>query len=191
MRFNRDFPKIELAVNIGSLGDIIEQVVSDVTHIGIVHNPPMSPAIRSYFGVDVKLKLHVSRDHELAQVKGPVSVARALSYPLAKMPNILGLGRTTELLASAERIPLNVILSSNPVRSTAHFIRNGTAVTILGARFALADDVEGELVVVDVEHPLLSDSHAAVIARSDRTLTRAMTTLPDYIGHHSAIFRCM
>lgn len=189
MRFNRDFPKIELGVDVLSVGDIVDRLTSDITHIGIVYNPPKSPALLSFLGVEVPIKLFVSHDHELAQMDGPITVAQALRYPIAKMPNIFGLGRTTELLADATRIPLNVVFTSNSARSIAHFIRNGTAVAFLGPRYVAAEFGKNELKAIDIDHPLLTDNHASVIARADRTLTHAMSTLLDYIKTHSTMFR--
>jgi DNA-binding transcriptional LysR family regulator len=186
--FNRDFPKIELSVNVLSVGDIVDQVASDIAHLGIVYNPPKVSYIRSFLHVDVPIKLFVSNDHELAKTTEPITLARALSYPIAKMPNNFGLGRTTELLADSKRIPLNVVFSSNSSRAIAHFICNGTAVAFLGPRYVAAEFSSGELKALEIDHPLLTENQANVIARSGRTPTKAMTTMIDYIRRHSKIF---
>ncbi|MBY5494224.1 LysR family transcriptional regulator [Rhizobium leguminosarum] len=187
-RFNKDFPKIELSVNVHSVGDIVDQVASDVAHLGIVYNPPKVSYIRSFLHVDVPIKLFVSRDHELAKTSEPITLARALSYPIAKMPSIFGLGRTTELLADSERIPLNVVFTSNSSRSVAHFICNGTAVAFLGPRYVAAEFGNGELQAIEIAHPLLTDNQANVIARTARAPTKAMTIMIEYIKKYSKIF---
>ncbi|MDK4717902.1 LysR family transcriptional regulator [Rhizobium sp. CNPSo 3968] len=186
--FNRDFPGIALSVNTHSVGDIVDHVASDIAHLGIVYNPPKVSSIRSFLHVDVPIKLFVSHDHELASATEPITLAHALSYPIAKMPNDFGLGRTTELLADSKRIPLNVVFSSNSSRAIAHFICNGTAVAFLGPRYVTAEFGSGQLKPIEIAHPLLTENQANVIARSGRTPTKAMTTMIEYIKRHSKIF---
>ena len=188
MRFNRDFPKIELAVNVLSVGEIVEQVASDIVHIGIIFNPPNTPHIKPFLHANVPIRLFASTEHPLAKSKGPVTVAEALRYPIATMPHIFGLGRLTELLAESERTSANVVFTSNSARSIAHFIRNGTAVSFLGSRHVVAEFGDTALAAIEVKHPLLEGNYANVVARAERTPTKAMSTLIDYIARYSEIF---
>ncbi|NJM81181.1 MAG: LysR family transcriptional regulator [Tabrizicola sp.] len=188
VRFNLDYPNIGVTLNVRSIGEIVQEIETDSTHLGVVCYAPATPSIDVLESANVPMSLLVGTDHPLTRHVGPITLREALQFPLAMMPLSFGLGRMIEFLADAEKVPPNVIFSSNSIRAIIRFVRNGSAVTIIAASNAEKAQARGGVLALPIEHAILNANDAQILAKAGRTPTRAMTAMLDYIRSHSETF---
>jgi DNA-binding transcriptional LysR family regulator len=171
--FSIRYPGIDLTVDVLPVNTILTEVASSLAHIGLAYNPPPHPQIEYRATATHPVVLLVRPDHPLAIRGGPVAVAEILGYPLALMPPAFGLGQVVELLAYAENIQFRPTLVSNSLSVLRHFAKRGNGVTLIVGFAASRELAAGELVILEVNHPLFESAQARLLVKSGRPLTAA------------------
>lgn len=182
-------PKLSVEVDALPVKALMEAIADDSAHIGIAYNPQSDPRLHFVASSAAPTKLLVRRGHPLTRAAGPLNVRQVLDFPLALMPQDYGVGRLVELLEYAEHITLRPSLRCNSVVGLKRFVRSTNGVTFIGAGLAAAPEIaSGELVALDLAHPLCNTAQVRLIVRQGRPLPLASSRLLANIRKSFSIF---
>jgi DNA-binding transcriptional LysR family regulator len=183
-------PKLSVSLDALPVRDVVDALVEDTAHIGVAYNPPSDARLQIVASAAAPTKLLVRAGHPLTKVAGPLRLRQILPYPLGLMPAGYGVGRLVELLEYAEHVKLHPSLCSNSVAGLKRFVRSTDGVTFIGAGLAAAPEVEaGELVVLDLAHPLCRTAKVCLIARQGRPQSAAAGHLLAEIRRRFSVFK--
>ncbi|MET0540523.1 MAG: LysR substrate-binding domain-containing protein [Variovorax sp.] len=182
-------PKLDVAVDALPVSALVGEVVDDTAHMGIAYHPPSDPQLQIVASAAAPAKLLVRAGHPLARLGAPLQLRQILAYPLALMPPGYGVGRLVELLEYAEHLKLHPAFRSNSVMGLKRFVRSTDGVTFVGAGLAAAPEIEaGELVALDIAHPLCKSAQVRLIVRQGRPLSVAAGHLLAQIRTRFSVF---
>lgn len=182
------YPKLEVAIEMLSMDELLAAVAEGRSHIGLAYNPPPHARITWRASSLQPVVLLVRPDHPLAVRGGPASVSDMLGYPLALMPATFGIGQATEMLAFTENIQIRPALTTNSLTALKRVAATGNFVTLIGEFAARREIDAGELAVVPIAHPLFSGTQARVLVKSGRPLAAAPSELLEWILRRMKIF---
>jgi DNA-binding transcriptional LysR family regulator len=183
-------PKLSVALDALPVNDVIEALAEDAAHIAVAYHPPSDPRLRIIASAAAPAKLLVRTGHPLTQVPGPLRLKHIQPYPLALMPPAYGVGRLVELLEYTERVALHRSFTSNSVAALKRFVRATDGVTLVGAGLAVAQEVEaGQLVTLDLAHPLCRQARVSLMIRQGRPLSVAAGHLLASISGMFSVFK--
>ena len=182
------YPKLEVAIDMMSMDQLIADVAEGRAHIGLAYNPPPHPHITWRASSPQPVVLLVHPAHPLAVRGGPASVKDLLDHPLALMPSSFGIAQATEMLMLSENIQIRPALSTNSLTALKRVAATGHFMTLIG-QFAACREIDaGELVVVPIDHPLFQGTHARVLVRSGRPLVAAASEMLAWITRQMTMF---
>ena len=183
-------PRLTVSLDALPVSDVVDALAEDAAHIGIAYNPPSDARLQVVASAPAPAKLLVRKGHPLTRVTGPLRLHHLQGHPLALMPAGYGVGRLVELLEYAEHVKLQPSFTSNSVAALKRFIRATDGVTIIGAGLAAAPEVDaGQLVTLDLAHPLCRSAKVSLLARQGRPLSAAAGWLLGEIRGKFSVFR--
>ncbi len=187
--FCHQYPHIHLHIDeIFESSRIVNQVLDDISHIGIVHFFPKSPDITYYKKVPLPLKLLVSKNHPLAS-QCKVTLSEAVRYPMSlpAAPDIFL--PTMQSIAIAENVVLPPpAFTSNSTAGRKRFARAGAGVIFMSTFSARAEIKAGELVALEVDHPVFTSTELALIVRRGKPFPPATNQLLRLLSSKLSIF---
>ncbi|KVE37556.1 LysR family transcriptional regulator [Burkholderia sp. BDU5] len=187
--FCRDYPNVRVLLNQRATREIIEDILTDTAHIGLVYNPPPTDGISVYRSVRDGLIAAIHPDHPLAKHTGPIPFARAVAYPFATMPSLYGLGGLMESVAHTEAVKFKPIVVANTLDVLRRFALQGLGVAFVST-FTIQREVEaGTLVGVPIDHPALGKQSTSIIVKAGRALAAAADELLKRIESNMSAFR--
>lgn len=182
------YPKIEIAMTISPVDDLLTEVAESRAHIGLAYNPPPHPRIEYRASALQPIVLLVRSDHPLAMRGGSASIGDLLSYPLAIMPPTFGIGYAAAMVELAENITIRPTLVTNSLTALKQLVAYENFMTLIGEFAAYREIASGSLAVVPIDHPLFANVHARLVVKSGRPLPAAATELLHYISMHMSMF---
>ncbi|WP_144162141.1 LysR family transcriptional regulator [Paraburkholderia sp. BCC1885] len=175
--FCLQYPRLDISVETLPVDDVVGEVVEGRAHIGLAYNPPSHPHIEYRATSSQPVMLLVRAGHPLAARGGPLAVGDMLPYPLALMPPAFGLGQAVQMLAFAENIQIRPTVLTNSLAVLKRFVRKGDGATLIGRFAAMNEIASGELVALEIDHPLFMSAKARVLVRAGRPLAAAADEL--------------
>jgi len=189
-RFCAAHPALSVSVDALPVSDLVAALADDEAHIGLAFNPPSDPRLDIVASAAAPAKVLVRKGHPLAQLAGPLRVRHLLQYPLGLMPQGYGVGRLVELLEYAEHVELRPSFTSNSVAALKRFVKATDGVTLVGAGLAAEPEIKaGQLVALDLAHPLCRSAKVQLLARQGRPLSTACQHLLGEIRGRFSVFR--
>lgn len=186
--FCRKYPRLSVVVEQVSASEVVTRLLEDAAHIGLAFNPPIDPGVRCRLRTTQPVSLLCATDHPLAQQAGPVTIADAMRYPIGLMPATFGLRQLIQMVEFSEKIRITPTLTTNSIAVLKRFVRAGTGLTFVPA-FAARREIEaGELVALDLGHPILAAAETRVMVRLGRQLPIAGNMLLTQILSRLSIF---
>jgi DNA-binding transcriptional LysR family regulator len=183
-------PGLSLVLDALPVNQLVDEVLEDAAHIGLAYNPPSDARLHIVASAAAPAKLLVRARHPLTRIAGPLRLQQVLPYPLGLMPPGYGVGRLVELLEYAEHVKLRASLTSNSVAALKRFVRSTDGVMIVGAGLAVAPEIKaGQLVTLDLAHPLCKTAKVFLIARQGRPLSAAAGHLLADIRARFSVFK--
>lgn len=171
-------PKLAVALDALPVNALMDAVADDSAHFGIAYNPQSDPRLQFVASAPAPAKLLVRRGHPLTRVAGPLHVRQIVGFPLGLMPPGYGVGRLVELLEYAEHVTLSPSLRCNSVVGLKRFVKSTNGVTFIGAGLAAEPEIsDGELVALDLAHPLCRSAQVRLVVRQGRPLPLAASRL--------------
>jgi DNA-binding transcriptional LysR family regulator len=173
-KFCAAHPGLSVAVDALPVSALAAALLDDSAHIGIAYNAAPDPQLEVIASAPAPAKLLVRKGHPLTKANGPLRLKQVLEYPLGLMPPGYGVGRLVELLEYAERVQLRPSFTSNSVAALKRFVQATDGVTLIGAGLAAEPEIKaGELVALDVAHPLCRGAKVDLLVRQGRPLSAA------------------
>ena len=182
-------PKLSIELEALPVSELIDAIANDSAHIGIAYNPQSDARLQFVASAAAPARLLVRSGHPLTRIAGPLHVRQIMGFPLGLMPPGYGVGRLVELLEYAEHVTLHASLRCNSVVGLKRFVRSTNGVTFIGAGLAAqAEIAAGELVALELSHPLCATAQVRLVAREGRPLPLAAQRLLENIKDGFSVF---
>jgi DNA-binding transcriptional LysR family regulator len=182
------YPKLQVSVYTLPVNDVVGEVVESRAHIGLAYSPPAHPDVEYRASSPQPVVLLVNPGHPLAVRGGPVSIAEMLACPLAVMPPDFGLGQIVQMLAYTDNIEIRPTLTTNSLTVLKRFAMKGRGATLIGQFGAVNEIAAGQLVALQVDHPLFMSAKARILVRAGRPLGAAGEELLRWMLERMTIF---
>jgi DNA-binding transcriptional LysR family regulator len=186
--FCGEYPGLKVSMDVLPNNDVLTEVAESRAHIGLAYNPLAHADIEYKASSHQPVKLLVSAGHPLAQFKHPISVRQLLSYPLAVMPPEFGLGHVFELLVHSENVEVKPTLVTNSLAALRRFVLCGKGATLTAIFSALNEVESGDLVALEIDHPLCQNVSARLLVKQGRPLSIAAEEVLKRIKARMQIF---
>lgn len=188
--FCHQYPKLDVTVNIGSINEVVNKVLEDVIHIGIVFNPPPHAEIRIHARAAQPVRLMVSSRHPLAKLGlSKITLAQASEYSIGLMGEAFGLRQVVKLAEFSERIKLTPALTTNSVAILKQFVLGGHGATFMSDFPLLREISEGKVVAIKIDNELFESTEGQIIVRRARPVSMAVAELLKQITTKLSVFR--
>ncbi|MBT2333041.1 LysR family transcriptional regulator [Variovorax paradoxus] len=181
-------PKLSIELEALPVSALIDAIADDTAHIGIAYNPQSDPRLLFVSSAAAPARLLVRSGHPLTRIAGPLHVRQIMGFPIGLMPSGYGVGRLIELLEYAEHVTLHASLRCNSVVGLKRFVKSTNGVTFIGALAAEPEIAAGELVALELTHPLCTTAQVRLIVRQGRLLPLAAQRLLANIKDGFSVF---
>ncbi len=175
-RFMRAHPKITIGLDIGSTDEIVQSIIEERAHIGVLFKPPQDERLRSHHSHLQPIQTLVLRSHPLAQLKRPLRLVDLLPYPGATMHRSFGVRQHIEAAEISEGIRLNIALTTASFDAAGHFVTAGLGYALV-SRLAMSVTDAARVAALPMKNALLHRGRSHVISRQGRTLPPAAMEL--------------
>ncbi|OAJ55291.1 LysR family transcriptional regulator [Paraburkholderia ginsengiterrae] len=186
--FCAQYPKLDIGLEALPVDELLNAVAESRAHIGLAFNPPPHPRVEIRASCPQPVVLLVRPEHPLAVRGGLATIEDMLAWPLALMPSTFGVGQAAKLLEFAENIKIRATLTTNSLTALKRMVAAENFATLVGEFAAYREIAAGELVVVPIDHPLLSGTKARVLVKSGRPLVAAAHELLNWILRDMTMF---
>lgn len=181
---------VRLEVDTGSTKQIIESVVNDEAHIGLMYHEQVHPHLRFWCSTRQPLVLLMAPCHALADDSSPLTIEQLAGYPMALWHPGHGVRALVDAAFGEAGLRPVVGIQTGSLEVLKHSARAGLSVTLL-PRFAAARELEeGTLVARDVVGRRFSEANAHMVTRIGRRMPRAALQLLRHLQHWMSAFRC-
>ncbi|BBO59428.1 LysR family transcriptional regulator [Mycoavidus sp. B2-EB] len=186
--FRAQYPDIHLHIEENfETNKIINQILEDISHIGILCVYQDSPHINYFARVPLPLYMLVNKKHPLAN-KHKVTFAEAIRYPLS-LPATGALRQMVQSVAKTEKIELQPpVFISNSTTARKRFACTDAGAVFMSAFSAFEEIKSGELVALEIDHPSFQAASLALIVRRGKPLLPPLHQLLRLISAHLPIF---
>jgi len=171
--FCSEYPGLNVIMDVRPNNEVVNEVVASKAHMGFAYNPPDNPDIEFEASFHQPVMLLVSAHHPLANLRSPVTVQEIFRHPMAIMPPAFGLGQAALLIAFSEGLTLKPTLVSNSLAALRRFVVNGKGVTFIGSFSAFREIDSGDLMALEIDHPLCQNVYARLLVKHGRPLSIA------------------
>lgn len=171
--FTERYRGVRLDVNTGSTSDIIEAVVEDEAHIGLMYHERLHPQLRFWHSSRQPLVALMSPSHPLAAVENELPLATLSEHPMALWRTGHGVRQLVDEGFREAGLGQHVTMQTNSLSVLLHAARSELTLTLLPA-FAAARELEdGALVARAVDCERFRQAHAHIITRVGRRMPKA------------------
>ncbi len=187
-QFHQQCPSINL--NIEEIFDpnkIIDHILEDTLHIGIIHLCSEKPDVQCYASVPLPLCMVVGKEHPFAH-KQKVTFQEAMSYPLSLPAS--GLSREiVQSICHTEKIALPpCVFESDSTAARKKFACYGLGAVFMSVFAAREEIKKGELVALEVDHPIFQSTKLALAVKRGKPLLPATHLLLRLLHQGLSIF---
>lgn len=189
--FMRAHPAITIDLAVASSDDIVQRVIEERAHIGMVFQPRKDDRLRSHHSHPHPIQAIVLGTHPLAQLPGPLKLADLLPYPGAMLHRSFGVRQHIEAAEISEGVRLSAVLTTSSFNAIGQFVAAGLGYA-LNTRVAFPSHLDlRSLVSLPMKNPLLHQGCTHVVSRHGRMLSPAASELlrmivSDFESEHTA-----
>ncbi|PMR74755.1 LysR family transcriptional regulator [Billgrantia endophytica] len=181
---------IQLDIHLAGTSGIIDAVVTDQAHIGLMFHERTHHQLRFWTSSPQPLMAILPPDHPLAAQQQPLTLVQLSAEPMAMWDPSHGVRRMVDQAFQQARIHPRTAMNTNSMAILAQYVRSGMGITLLPA-FAVARDLaEGRLVARAVDDPLFQRSQAHMVTRVGRQQPKASVLLLRHLARWMQAFRC-
>ena len=175
--FMKAHPGITVDLAVGNTDEIVQHIVEERAHIGIVFQPPKDDRLRSHHSHPMPILTLVLDSHPLAQLKRPLTLSDLAPYPGAMLHRGFGVRQHIEAAEISEGVRLQALFTTTSFGAVGHFVVAGLGYA-LSTRMSLPPLADSARVVaLPMKNPLLSQGSVQVVSRHGRLLSQASSTL--------------
>ncbi|MFT4190193.1 MAG: LysR family transcriptional regulator [Comamonas sp.] len=176
--FMAAYPGITVDLAVGSTDEIVQQVVDERVHIGLVFQPPRDERLRSHYRHPMPIQALVLASHPLARLGRPLLLSDLRPYPGAVLHRGFGVRQHVEAAELSEGVRLRPALTTTSFNAIAHFVAAGLGYALNPtASLPVARSKTAEVVALPMHNALLSQGQADIVSRHGRLLPKAAATL--------------
>jgi DNA-binding transcriptional LysR family regulator len=176
--FSQLHPRLKITLDPLPVSEIMNEVANDNAHIGLAYNPQADARVNFVATVPAPAKLLVRADHPLIKTPASQLIQRLNDYPLALMPSGYGVAQLVEALEYSEHVTFRAAFTSSSIVAMKQYVRSTLGIAFIGAGIAVASDLAGgELMLLNLDHPLCSSAKLRLIVRRGRPLPPAPSKL--------------
>lgn len=187
--FTERYAGIQLDIHLAGTTGIIEAIVEDQAHIGLMFHERTHPQLRFWTSSPQPLMAILPPDHHLAAQQAPLTLAQLVDLPMAMWDPSHGVRQMVDQAFQQAHIRPRLAMNTNSMVVLAQYVRSGMGITLLPA-FAVARDLEvGSLVARPVDDPLFQRSQAHMVTRIGRQQPKASVLLLRHLQHWMQAFR--
>lgn len=170
-------PGITVDLQVGSTDEIVQRIVDERAHIGLVFRPPADERLRSHHAHPLPIQALVLDTHPLTRLQRPLLLSDLAPYPGALVHRGYGVRQHIDAAEVSEGVRLQPRLRTSSFNAVAQFVLAGLGYTLY-VRMALPPHYDGTpLVALPMQNPLLSSGEIHVVSRHGRLLSAAASAL--------------
>lgn len=180
--FAQQYSGITLELDVGSTSDIVQSLLHDSSHIGVMYQGDAHPELHYWYSSPQPLVCLMSPDYSLAINREPVSFSTLASHPLILWRQGYGVRHLVDegfRMASTE--PLNRV-ETNSLMVIRRMLIQGLGISLLPACAAADALNEGTLLARPVDSQIFFQAQAHIVTRVGRSLPRAGLQLLRHLG---------
>ncbi len=175
-RFMRTHPRIAIDLRIESSDGIVERVLDERAHIGILFNPPRNEQFHSHYSWPHPIQTLVLRTHPLAQVDTPLRLSDLLPYAGATLHHDFGLRQHIQAAELSEGTKLTFSFTTTSFDALGHFVLAGHGYSLV-SRLPMTPADAAKVISLPMKSSLLHRGRSHIITRQGRTLPPAAAEL--------------
>nr|WP_283101638.1 LysR family transcriptional regulator [Halomonas populi] len=187
--FTERYQGIQLDIHLAGTTGIIEAIVEDQAHIGLMFHERTHPQLRFWSSSPQPLMAILPPDHWLVAQLEPLTLVQLSDEPMAMWDLGHGVRQMVDHAFHLAHLRPRAAMNTNSMAVLAQYVRSGMGITLL-PRFAVARDLEaGSLVARPVDDPLFRRSQAHMVTRIGRQQPKASVLLLRHLQHWMQAFR--
>ena len=187
--FLKAHPGLTVTLRLLSVDEVVRSVANDEADIGIAYNPESEAKLHSHASKRLPMRMIASPDHPLAAMTRPLTIEDVLRHPIGLMDSAFGVQKAVKAIEYTDRVLFAPNLVTNSLAALKGYVQAGIGVSLMPA-FVVAREIQaGDLLALQVDHPVLQSAEAHVVTRQGRNLppatrrllsllTRAVLNLP-------------
>ena len=180
-RFNRTYPLVSFAVNVHGSEGVLRRLRASDVEIGILFNPPLSPAIRIAQATRFRLGAVVPAGHPLTQRRA-VRLRDCADYPAILSAEAVSLRAVLDAALAKSRVRLKPVAESNSIAVMKALARRGVGIAYLTTIDIALEAGAGELVYVPLQDNTIPASTLSICIAAERHLSPAAALLVEHLG---------
>lgn len=187
--FKQRYKGIQLDIHIAGTSGIIEAVVEDHSHIGLMFHERTHPQLRFWASSPQPLMAILPPGHPLATQTMPLTLTQLGAEPMAMWDTTHGVRQMVDQAFQQAHIAPQLAMNTNSMVILAQYVRSGMGITLLPA-FAVAHDLDiGTLIARPIDDPLFQRSQAHMVTRVGRQQPKASILLLRHLQRWMQAFR--
>ncbi|SDM24262.1 transcriptional regulator, LysR family [Modicisalibacter muralis] len=188
--FSERYRGVRLKIDTGSTREIIDAVVEDEAHIGLMYHERVHPQLRFWHSSLQPLVVLMPPSHPLAEETAPVAMETLSRQPMAMWHVGHGVRQLVDEGFREAGLRPSIDIQTNSLAVLKHAVLSEINITLLPA-FAAARELEhGLLVARHVDCPRFRQAQAHVVTRVGRRMPRAGLQLLRHLERWMRAFRC-
>ncbi|KQR73930.1 LysR family transcriptional regulator [Burkholderia sp. Leaf177] len=187
--FCKLYPGIKINLDLGSTNDVMRRISEDEGEIGLVYNPPAEPKIVSRAIKQQPMMAIVNPNFIRTTKQKTMSVKELAGYPLAATHATYGTRQMLQAVEFAEKVRLDPIVTTNSINILKQFAKSGLGLAVLPAFAVTTELVAGELLAIEIDHPILKKAEAHLVTRAGRKLSVASNKMLQLMSSQMRAFR--
>jgi DNA-binding transcriptional LysR family regulator len=181
--FSTAYPDITFALSVGSTDDVLHQVASEQSHVGLAYNVPKSQHIRVVANAPQPLVGLVQRGGQY-DTGQPIGLDALATIPFAVPPKSFGIGAMIAVAEAKQGIRLRAVIETGSISALKAFVRTDMGCTIL-PRFVVESELASGLFAVRaIPERIFPAGRSSLIRKEGRKLPQAAHLL---LGHIKAM----
>ncbi len=179
--FNRSYPLVSLAANVHGSEGVLRRLRAGEVEIGILFNPPLTPAIRVAQSKRYRLGAIVPPKHPLAK-RRTVRLRDCAEFPAILSAETVSLRAVLDAALAKARVRLKPVAESNSIAVMKALARRGIGVAYLTTIDIALEAAAGDLVYRPLQDSAIPASTLSVCVAAERYLSPAATLLVAHLS---------
>jgi DNA-binding transcriptional LysR family regulator len=180
-RFNRAYPLVSFAANVHGSEGVLRRLRAGEVEIGILFNPPLSPAIRIAQATRFRLGAVVPPGHPLTRRRA-IKLRDCAEFPAIVSAEAVSLRAVLDAALAKAQVRLKPVAESNSIAVMKALARRGVGVAYLTPIDIALEMGAGDLVSVPLQDAAIPASILSVCVAAERRLSPAAALLVEHFG---------
>ena len=186
--FMTAYPGIQLEVIMAGVNEAMALVKQRDVDLALLYAPPVDTQLECHVETRQPLDLIVPAGHPLTSTEAPVTLQELSDWPIGLMDSPFGMRQMVDAVAHQERLAITPRLHTNSVAVLKNFVRSGIGITFM-PELTVAEEIRhGDIAVLPMAYPVLSEARAQIVSLAGRELTVAASACLDHLRRGMRFF---